>query len=123
MPENLEERFTRSDRDTIIRLSEKQDATIKAIDELKQNIKEIKDNTLSRVERLAIDKADKKEMDCVISDIENLKRYKSWIIGVGSTAIMLIGIIASLITYIYFSDLNQLKVLLEHHIDQTSSLK
>jgi hypothetical protein len=129
MPDKtLIENFTRQDRDTIIRLDTK-------FDRLSQDIKELKDSVVDRISRLEIDRASKKDLDTLkeraeqlalrkvnhedivilCSKVETLESWKSWVIGAFSLA----GLVAALATYIYFSDLNHIKLDLEKHITQT----
>ena len=59
----MEEKFTRADRDTIIRLDTK-------FDRLSQDIKELKDSVVDRVGKLEMDTARKADK----ADIETLKQ-------------------------------------------------
>ena len=61
MPETLEEKFTRADRDMIIVLNTKVDGLINAVED-------IKNNTVNRVAQLEIGKANQKDL----GDIFNL---------------------------------------------------
>ena len=128
MPENMEEKFTRQDRDTIIRLDTK-------FDRLSQDIKELKDSVVDRVSKLESDSANKADLalvkqkaddlllrkanheDIVCLDVRVsvLEKYRSWLVGVGVG----FGVIIGLVVYIYFSNLNEIKLDLEKHISQT----
>jgi len=124
----MEEKFTRQDRDTIIRLDTK-------FDRLSQDIKELKDSVVDRVSKLESDSANKADLaaikqkaddlvlrkanheDIVCLDVRvsALEKYRSWLVGVGFG----FGIIIGLVVYIYFSNLNEIKINLEKHISQT----
>ena len=128
MPENMEEKFTRQDRDTIIRLDTK-------FDRLSQDIKELKDSVVDRVTKLESESANKADLaaikqkaddlvlrkanheDIVCLDVRvsSLEKYRSWLVGVGVG----FGVIIGLVVYIYFSNLNQIRLDLEKHISQT----
>ena len=137
MPDKImPESFTRQDRDTIIRLDTKFDILI-------SDVKDLKNNLVSRVNSLEETRANKQDLDLIkqkASDlelrkvnhtdivalderIETLENWKSWIIGGGSILVVVGGIIIGLITYIYFSDLNTIKKDLDKHISQTENLK
>ena len=140
MPENLEEKFTRADRDTIIRLDEKQSSLLSTVSRIESAVTDLKNNTVDRIAKLELDRANKTDVETLrkqaeqlslskanhsdIVDlggrIDKLENYRWWVIGVGASFIILSGIIASLITYIYFSDLNQIKLELQQHIESTN---
>ena len=124
----MEEKFTRQDRDTIIRLDTK-------FDRLSQDIKELKDSVVDRVTKLESESANKADLaaikqkaddlvlrkanheDIVCLDVRvsSLEKYRSWLVGVGVG----FGVIIGLVVYIYFSNLNEIKINLEKHISQT----
>ena len=124
----MEEKFTRQDRDTIIRLDTK-------FDRLSQDIKELKDSVVDRVTKLESESANKADLaaikqkaddlvlrkanheDIVCLDVRvsSLEKYRSWLVGVGVG----FGVIIGLVVYIYFSNLNQIRLDLEKHISQT----
>jgi hypothetical protein len=71
MPDTqLPETFTRSDRDTIIRLDTK-------FDRLSQDIKELKDSVVDRVSRLEEDSADKADLALVKQKADDLLLRKA----------------------------------------------
>jgi hypothetical protein len=103
MTEQIEERFTRQDRDTIIRLDVKMDNIITAVEELK-------DNTICRVKDVEDDvKGVKKRLGV----IEN---WKTGIIAIGGV----FSIVITLVVYIYFSNLNDIRKDLEEHAKVSS---
>ena len=128
MTDSLEERFTRQDRDRLIVLDSKVDSLIKTVDE-------IRDNTTSRLEALEANAADKKDVNIIYETrnpawrdfnmrLDRLENWRSYILGILSV----IGVVAAILTYIYFQQYDTLKVnitsiqtLLEHHIDSTSA--
>ena len=132
MPENIPEQFTRQDRDTIIRLDTK-------FDRLSQDIRELKDSVVDRVSKLEADRATKSDLDAIKSKaeqlalrkvnsedivllntrVDSLEKWKSWMVGTGTAYILLAGIIASLLTYIYFNNLNHIQIDLEKHMVDT----
>jgi hypothetical protein len=129
MPDKImPESFTRQDRDTIIRLDTKFDILI-------GDVRELKDNVVGRVGKLELDRANKTDLEAIRKQaeqlalskanhtdivaldcrIEALENWRSWTIGVG----VCIGVVAALIVYIYFSDINTIKTSLEKHIEQS----
>jgi hypothetical protein len=97
MTETMEEKFTRGDRDMIITLNVK-------VDNIKEDIQKLNDTTLSRI--------------CILENrVDRLENYKSWVVGAFSLA----GLLAALITYIYFSDINHIRLDLEKHMELTNT--
>ena len=65
------------DHDLLIQISTQ-------MQDLRVDVKDIRTNTVGRIENLEINKADKIEIDKVCIDITNLKIQKNWIIWAGS---------------------------------------
>ena len=143
MPDSREEKYTRADRDLLIKVDTKLDAVIETVNDLKNN-------TVARIEALEKTKASENEIHEIVitrsakwdeftKRIECLERVKidntqyvelekrvatveywrSWILGIFS----IIGVVIALVIYIYMTDvknhredLNELKSLLQQHI-------
>lgn len=108
MAENLVEQFTRQDRDLIIKLDAK-------VDNLIETVRDIKDNTVSRVTRLETEKANQKDFAELFYSVDSLEKWQSWSKGLFVAA----GLVAALISYIYLSDISKIKTDIETHISQT----
>lgn len=126
MPESMEEKFTRADRDMLV-------ITNSNVIGIKEDMKDLKDNITGRVVALEGKKADESEVNDIIKTraiawlafdvrIKSLETWKAAIIG----AFTLIGVIISLITYIYFTEeqhikdmLTRVEINLNKHIEQT----
>jgi hypothetical protein len=138
-----EEKYTRADRDLLIKVDTKLDAVIETVNDLKNN-------TVARIEALEKTKASENEIHEIVitrsakwdeftKRIECLERVKidntqyvdlekrvatveywrSWILGIFS----IIGVVIALVIYIYMTDvknhqedLDELKSLLQQHI-------
>ncbi len=118
--DSLEEKFTRADRDMIVLTS----ATVL---DIKDAIKDIKNNLAGRVDKLESAKADKcdiievyKTRSAAWKDfdvrIKNLENWRWWILGVSSV----IGLIVGLVIVIYKNDIASIKESLEKHVIQTT---
>jgi uncharacterized protein YdcH (DUF465 family) len=139
MPESMEEKFTRMDRDTIIRLDTKFDSLTDKFDKFNDDIKDLKDNVVNRVCSLEETRANKQDLDLIKQKaadlelrkvnhtdivaldtrIESLEGYRnSW---KTATAILILvaGVFISLVCYVYFNDINTIKTELQHHIEST----
>ena len=120
MPDKiLPEAFTRQDRDNIITLGVRQLDMMDEVREIKDSIKDIQNNTISKLERLTLEKAAQKDVDFQNTRIDTLENHWSWAVGVGAGVLILMGVVTSLITYIYFTDLNTIKTELQNHINET----
>ena len=137
--ENIEERYTRGDREMLIEVKAGLKYLIQTVDELKSNLAarvakletdkaselEIKsiyetrgkrwENTDRRLDTLEKEKTDTTCYDRLKSRVEKLENWRWWILGIFSA----IGIIISLVVYIYLRDINDLKNSLEKHSEQT----
>lgn len=142
MPDSqIIETFSRQDRDTIIRLDEKQGSLLATVNRIEAVVTDLKNNTVDRISKLESERVAKVDVEAIrkqaeqltmskanhsdIVDlgtrIDTLENYRWWIVGVGVSFILLSGIIISLITYIYFSDLNQIKTELQKHVESTQN--
>ena len=131
MPDKImPESFTRQDRDTIIRLDTKFDILI-------GDVKDLKNNLVSRVVSLEETRSTKQDVELIrqkSSDlelrkanhqdivalntrVESLENYRSWFVGVG----VMIGVVITLVVYIYFNDINTIKKDLDKHITQSET--
>jgi len=130
MPDNREEKYTRADRDLLIKVDTKLDAVI-------NNVKELKDNLVHKVSCLENDKVDKKDLDKVLKEREEkwtridnhleilakdkanreeiptltgrvnaLENWRWWILGMFSV----MGVVIALTTYIYMNDMDRMQV-------------
>jgi hypothetical protein len=88
MTENIDEKYTRADRDLLIRVDTKLDSVIRTVDELKHNL---------------------------VSRVENLERWQAWTKGIFA----IIGVVVTLVVYIYLKDLTHIEELISKHIEQT----
>ena len=113
MPDtSLEEKFTRGDRDTIIRLDEK-------VNSILDGMKDLKENLIDRVTNLEKDKADNKCIPDIVARVESLEGSRKYVLGAFSLA----TVIVALITYIYFKDINDIKTELTKHVESTQITK
>jgi len=137
--ENIEERYTRGDREMLIEVKAGLKYLIQTVDELKSNLAarvakletdkaseaEIRtiyetrgkrwENTDRRLDTLEKEKIDNTCYDRLKSRVEKLENWRWWVIGIFSA----IGVIISLVVYIYLKDINDLKSALEKHLNQT----
>lgn len=108
MAENLVEQFTRQDRDLIIKLDAK-------VDNLIDTVRDIKDNTVSRVSRLETEKANQKDFTELFNRVDLLENWQAWSKGI--FAVM--TVVVSLVVYIYLNDLGRLRSDLLNHEAET----
>ena len=125
MPETMEEKFTRADRDMLV-------ITNSTVLDIKCDLKDLKDNITGRLLSLEKGKADECEIDNIMKTrvpawssfdtrIKALENWKSVIVG----TFAVVGVAISLVIFIYFNEekhvldtIHNIEITLNKHIEQ-----
>ncbi len=105
----MEEKFTRADRDMLV-------VTNATVLDIKEDIKDLKENITGRLDKLEVGKAEEAEISDIYktripkwNDFElRIKRLENWRSGI-ITMFSLVGVIIGLVTYIYLTEQKVIK--------------